>query len=597
MTVPTPPHWIKTNEANRVPRRHVIIDTEANQEELARSKVQTFRLACAAFDHVTKAGRDWRPTERERFTTPLALWQWVDGCTLPGRRTIVVAHNLAYDLRIADAFTILPALGWRLDMVRLDGGAAWCQWRRESRSLTMVDTVSWFGVGLDRIAGELRLTKPALPAFDAPDDEWFARCEADVEVLRQAWRLVLDWIDRERLGNWKPTGAGMGWAFFRHRHMTHRILHHGVERVARVERAAAFAGRCEAWRHGTLSGGPFTEWDFAAAYAQVCEEVDLPVRLIGRRTGTAAQKLLDSRDGEAAVLRCRIATDVPVAPYRGSHGILWPTGRFESWLWDVEARQAVAAGATIEVVDAYRYHAAPALRQWAGWILDTLDAPARDVHPLLRLIVKGWSRTTVGRFGAQWATWDDIGEAHGADVALWKVGNGDPAATTRAMMVGGRCLLEGRRVDAPDSAVAIMSFVMAACRVKLWKAMEVAGFDNLAYVDTDGLLVTPEGSDRLAAAQLPGLRPKSKWRDVTVLGPRQLEVDGRLRAAGIPLSAVRVGPRTWDAEVWRSLPASMRSGELDRVTIIDRRFTMRGIDRRRVHLSDGATAAIEVDCL
>lgn len=589
-----PPHWIKPNEANRIPRRHIVLDTEAHQSEGDRVRVQTFRLACASFDHQTKAGRAWRPTQRARFTDPRSLWEWVDDRTLAGRRTIVVAHNLAYDLRIADAFTHLPALGWRLDMVRLDGGSAWCQWRRDKRSLTMVDTVSWFGVKLDKLGAVMRMPKLSLPDFAADDEAWFARCEGDVEILRAAWLRVLEWIEVGKLGNWKPTGAGQGWAYLRHAHLTHKILHHGVDRVAELERHATYTGRCEAWRHGKLTGGPFTEWDFAAAYAAVAEECDLPVRLLGRLAPKAAQRALEPSEGVAALIRCRITTDTPVAPYRRNGGILWPVGQFESWLWDVEAATAVAAGATVEAVDGYRYQAAPALRQWAGWVLDRLNEGPRQFDPLLRLVVKGWSRTTVGRFGAQWSTWDDFGESHGTDVSLWRANDGDTGERFRLMMVGGRCLRESARADAPDSSIAVMSFVMAACRVKLWKAMATAGLDHVAYVDTDGLIVDADGSAALDAATLPALRPKSRWRRAQVLGPRQLVLDGRLRASGVPSAAVRTGPQTWNAEVWRSLPASMRSGELDRVVIRDRSFRMTGVDRRRAHLPDGSTSALVV---
>lgn len=589
-----PAHWIKPNHVTRIPRRHVVLDCEAVEDDHGSSRTQTFRLAVASFDHQDKKGRGWQPTELGRFTDAPALWQWITDRTRNGKRTVVVAHNLAYDLRVSSAFRILPELGWSLEMVRLDGGSAWCSWRRGDAGLQCVDSVSWFGVGLDRVAQLVRMTKPALPGPSSSIEEWFARCEADVAILREAWLRVLAWIEAGDLGNFKPTGAGQGWAYLRHRHLTHPILHHGAAPVARVERAAAYAGRCEAWRWGRLGAGPWAEWDFAAAYAQVCEEAELPTRLGGHLGPRGAQRALDGADSGAGLLRCRITTESPTTPHRGSRGICWPVGSWEGWLWDIEARQAVEAGGHVEAVEGWHYDTAPALRQWASSVLDLLDADAATFDPLLRLVVKGWSRTTVGRFGAQWAGWDDIGEAHGSDVALWQSRRTDTGDPYRLMMVGGRCLAEGERGDAPDSAVHVMSWVMAACRVRLWRAMQVAGFDSIAYVDTDGLLVDPHGSERLAAAELPGLRMKSKWRTAEILGPRQLVLDGRLRAAGIPSSAVRTGPRTWEAEVWRSLPASLRRGELDSVTITDRRFALRGTDHRRAHVAGGRTVALRV---
>jgi hypothetical protein len=589
-----PPHYLRHNQTTRLPRRHVVLDTEAVETSTGSGRTQTFRLACAAFDHQTKAGRGWRPTERATFTTAEALWAWIDGRARDGQRLVVVAHNMAYDLRISDAFTILPSRGWRLDMVRLDGGAAWCSWRQGKRSMVCVDSVSWFGVGLEQVAQAMGTGKRALPSQAAGLDEWEQRCATDVELLRAAWRRVLDWIEAADLGNWKPTGAGQGWAMFRHRHLTHRILHHACAPIAAVEREAAYAGRCEAWRWGKLPAGTWTEWDFQAAYARVAEECDVPVHLAGHLGPRGAQRALGGLDGATALVQATVATETPTVPLRANGGILWPVGRFEGWWWAEELAMAAAAGATVDCHQGWRYATAPALRSWAGWVLDTLAAPSCEVDPVCRLVVKGWSRTTVGRFGAQWAGWDDIGESHGGDVRLMHVGSGDPFAVTRWMMVGGRTYAEGDRYDAPDGAPQIMSWIMAACRIRLWAAMGAAGLGNVAYVDTDGLLVNDTGSEALEAAGLPGLRPKARWRSGEVLGPRQLVLGGKLRAAGIPLAAVRVGPRTWEAEIWRSLPASIREGEVDRVVITDRRFVLRGTDRRRAHGPGGVTAAVRV---
>lgn len=592
-----PAHWIRANHASRVPRRHIVLDTEAHQATTGTTHTQTFRLACASFDHQTKAGRAWRPTQRERFADPASLWSWVDGCTLKDRRTVLVAHNLAYDLRIADAFTHLPALGYELEMIRLDHGSAWCQWRNGTRALAMVDTVSWFGVGLDKIAALVDGEKRPLPGFDEGDAVWFDRCESDVEILRTAWRRVIDWLDTAKLGNFKPTGAGQGWAYFRHQHLTHKILHHAHESIAKLEREASFTGRCEAWRHGKLPAGKWQEWDFRAAYAQVAEDCEIPTRLQGHMGPKSALAACSAPGGFAALVHATITTDVPTCPTRGNGGILWPVGRYTSWLWDHEVRMALDAGATVTCAEGWRYETAPALRSWASAVLDMLADHEGGMDPLLQLVVKGWSRTTVGRFGAQWGSWEDYGEAHGEDCTLVQGHDGDSGRKFRLMMVGGKCLAEGPKSDAPDGAVHVMSWIMAECRVRLWKAMNAAGLDHVAYVDTDGLFVDAAGSRALTAAQLPGLRPKSAWGNVEVLGPRQLVLGGKLRVAGVPSAAVQVGPRTWAADVWRSLPASLRAGEADSVVLHGRRFVLNGVDRRRAHLPGGRTAALDLDRL
>ena len=46
---------------------------------------------------------------RQQLFVYRELWEWIDQRCQKRARTVLVAHNLAYDLRISDAFGWLPA--------------------------------------------------------------------------------------------------------------------------------------------------------------------------------------------------------------------------------------------------------------------------------------------------------------------------------------------------------------------------------------------------------------------------------------------------------------------------------------------------------
>jgi hypothetical protein len=579
----------------RVPRAHIYLDTEARRDCGPRVERQTFRLAVAAYDAKRHKGDGWQARRWHHATDTAALWGWITACCRAKARTVLVAHNLAYDLRISNAFEHLPALGWTFKAGRVDDGQAWFIFARDGRTLAMVDSVSWCPVPLERLGELVGVPKRPLPDDDDDNDVWFDRCARDVEILAEVWRRLMAWVTDDDLGNWKLSGAGQSWAAFRHRFMSHNLLVHEDDDARAAERAAALTGRCEAWRYGQLRGGPFTEYDFTTAYARIGRDCDVPVKLAGELRSPTLDRVLTAAAARAVLAEVTVTTDVPVLATRTDNGICWPVGTFRTVAWSNELDVALGEGARVTVERAWVYRTAPALRDFCAWVLDGLDGARGPVDPVVRVALKHWSRALIGRTAAQWSRWERWGESAVSSVGLSRahdVGAGDRFAL---LQLGTQLLRQSAAPENPDAMVAVMSWVMAESRVRLWRAMSAAGFEHVVYCDTDSLIVTPAGSGRLVAAAIPGLRVKGEWRSLRVLGPRQLVPGLQLRAAGVPRNAVQVAPDTWEAPVWSGLARSLTTGQADTVEIARRRFAVRGTDNRRVHVANGRTVPRRLD--
>ncbi|HET9247721.1 MAG TPA: hypothetical protein VFO15_18095 [Xanthobacteraceae bacterium] len=580
------------NKVTRIPRGHIYLDSEAYRTEVARGEVQTFRLAVTAYDRKAHAGDTWREREWGEHQTSEAMWRWVDDRTQARARTVLVAHNLAYDLRITDAFSWLPANGWELKAIRLADRQAWCSWRSRGRTLVMVDSLSWVALALERVGELCEIPKLPLPPWDDTDEAWLARCRRDVEILADMWRRLLLWLDTDDLGNFKPTGAGQAWAAYRHRFMTHHLFVHEDDDAREAERESAYTGRCEAWNHGKLGGGPFTEWDYTNAYATIGAECDVPVKLGGEvwRATLADVERIAKRS--AVLVHATVTTDTPTLPTRTEHGIVWPVGTFTGTWWDNELSVALDAGAHVTVERVWRYRRAPALKAFCEWVLNAVDPQNTDTDPVVRVVLKHWGRALIGRTAAQWSRWERWGHSPVSDVVLGKVYDASAGTRYEMLQLGHQLIRSTERGENPDAMVSVMAWVMAEARARLWRTMQSAGLDSVVYVDTDSLFVTPAGNERLRALRLPGLRVKSEWQSVEILGPRQLVLAGELRAAGVPKGSRAIAPHVFEGDVWAGLPTSLRTGERDRVRITRRAFKLRGTDHRRVHLPGGDTQAV-----
>lgn len=585
-----PAHWVRHNAVTRVPRNFIYLDSEARRDLRPGGELQTFRLAVASHDRRRHDRDKWVDRETEAFLDTRALWEWVDGRTQARARTVLVAHNLAYDVRITAALSTLPSLGWSLKNCRLDRGQAWFDWRRDGRTLIMCDSMAWCPVSLERLGEWVEIPKLPLPPWDDTDAAWEARCRRDVEILAAVWRRLVEWVKADDLGNWKPTGAGQSWAAFRHRFMGHRILAHDNANARGAERDAAFTGRCEAWQHGRAKGGPFAEWDATAAYAHVGAECSVPIKLVGETSApTLAQHAVLTRK-YAVLAEVTVTTDVPTVPARVGGRIAWPTGTFATTLWENELALALDHGATVAIERVWWYRRAPALRAFNEWVLDRISPEATALDPVIACAAKHWSRALVGRFGARWGSWETVGRAPTPGLSLSTVIDRSEGRTWELLQVGHELKRRTATFDSPDAVVAVMSWIMAECRVRLWGVLEAAGPENVLYMDTDGVIVNATGSQRLRSAAVTGLRLKSEWRAVEVLGPRQIILSGALRASGVPRGAVPVAPGVWQGDVWSELTSSIRSGRAESVSVSQRRIRVSGLDMRRDHLEGGRTA-------
>lgn len=589
-----PAHYVRHNKVTRVPRAHLYLDSEARRTVIAGGEVQTFRCAVTAFDRKAHSGDRWRAREWGEHLDTDALWRWVEERTQARARTILVAHNLAYDLRICDAFGWLPANGWELKAIRLADRQAWASWRKGDRTLVMLDTLAWVALPLERLGQLCEIPKLALPAWEDSDEAWLARCRRDVEILADVWRRLVRWIDTDDLGNFKPTGAGQAWAAYRHRFMHHHLFVHEDDVARTAERDSSHTGRCEAWQHGRLIGGPFVEWDFTNAYATIGAECAVPVKLHGQLDRADLGTVTRAAAKCAVLVEATVTTEVPTLPCRTPKGIVWPVGTFTTTVWENELQVALEHGAEVAVNRAWWYRRAPALEAFCSWVLERLAPDAAGVDPIVRVALKHWGRALIGRTAAQWTRWAQVGTSPLSDVALGRCRDVSAGESFELLQLGHQLIRQTGPELNPDSMVSVMAWVSAEARARLWRTMLVAGLTNVCYVDTDSLLVNQAGDRRLRDARIAGLRVKSEWRSVEVFGPRQLVLAGELRAAGIPKGSVPVEADTWEGDVWTGLPTSLRNAERDRVRIMRRRFKLHGTDHRRLHLPGGLTAPVRL---
>lgn len=581
-----------------MPRRILCIDSEAVRTKYEFGESHSFRLASLTFDRLDAECRQQAETERLDFGDDYALWAWAETFTAASHRTVCFMHNAAYDVRLTNALTHLPRLGWTYTGGALNSYGYWSTWKKQNNSLALVDSLSFLPAGLERIGMLLQAAKLPLPDDDDDNALWLARCRADVEITREAVLRVIRYLKQNDLGDFRNTGAGQAHAAFRHRFLPAKtLLVHDDTEALLAERRAAHAGRAEVWRHGKTAETLY-EYDFEYAYARIGQTHELPCRYQGEHGPIPMPRLERVMSHYSVCLEGRVRTTVPVVPAQLDGKTVWAVGEFESTLWDVELRALQRTGGVFTATRYRYYRRAPVLRGWADWIVGELESTAADADPVIRLMLKDWSRSLIGRFGLRYSHLEQVATLPIADLALRGVTHADDGTVGSYLQIGTQLFDRTEKIESPNSTPAVMSYIMAVARIKLWEAMNYAGLRNVYYVDTDGIITNRAGARNLdlfiRRGQLSGLRRKAAYTGGDFRSPRNVDLGELRRVSGAPKSAERLGPNRYKGETWESLQAALQHNAAGQVRLREQTFEVSDHDPRRSHLADGATAPLEL---
>jgi len=287
---------------------------------------------------------------------------------------------------------------------------------------------------------------------------------------------------------------------------------------------------------------------------------------------------------------------MPVLPHRDSAGrISWPSGRIDGWYWQPELDLAIEHGANVFPIEQYVYEARPVLKSWAEWIIAT-QSPNNPLTPTQRAAAKHWGRALIGKFGSRNADWRSDATFEGTDLELSKEVD-DRYGIGERLTIGGRSLVSFEKTYGDNAFPALMSRVVSECRIRLWRLMSVAGLENVAYVDTDSLFTSSEGSDRLRAFTEAGsgwgLRVKVHHDKVTILGPRQLIDRDGPRVSGLPKGS-ELCPKCgkYHSQMNEGFRSGAGGGQVSEVVSKERTFRLKPHDNRRRYLPGGLTEAM-----
>lgn len=413
------------------------------------------------------------------------------------------------------------------------------RWPRGTRAMQWVGAENY---GLERPAS----TQAGMPA---------ARC------LGTAVRGIARALQAASLGSLRPTAASQAYYGFRRSYYSGGVYCHGDPRALALEDRAYRGGRCEAWVLGHVPG-PLWYLDYRSLYPSICATEALPVRLLRYHDGPLPLSALRPRAGQGVIARVLVESDEPAYPCRrvaaagggagaaGSPGhsapgngdtdIIYPVGRWWTSLAGPELADALDRDRVRGVAGLAVYDLAPALADYARAVY-ALRCRAevegdRDVATLAKMLLV----CLPGQFAARERRWV-LAPRVNIDLPYAEWWGSDPAGLPcRYRSIAWTAWRQQSGGWAPESVPSLAAWITSAGRVALLRIIRLAGWPEVHYCDTDGIITTALGYERLSRSGMirPGELGMLEVRDVSdsalIRGPKSYTFGDRDVRAGRP---------------------------------------------------------------
>jgi hypothetical protein len=527
-------HYLTKPRNQQLPNNFYFVDTESEERSIGttatgrKESEQTFAMGFASYIRRRKGIKFDEPTWK-KLIEPKDFWEWIDE-TLPNKQVAYVfAHNLGYDYPILQGYYILPQLGWTLTNFIIDdpptiidyekcpkmcGAPSGRYARKESgcrephRKIRMIDTLNYFRMSLKALGaslGTFKLDMPVdsegRPAKITAENmvEWDEYNMQDVQVLMDAITQYLEFITEHDLGSFQITQASQSFMAFRHKFMKHQILLDAEPKALEVARNSYYGGRVECYKIGQRKGVETYKLDINSMYPFIMRDYEFPTQFANFWKNVSLDEYKEVREkGYLVSAHCDIDTDEPVYPTRTDNKLVFPIGKFSTYLSSPEIDYGIEHGHITKIHSAAMYHSDPIFKDFVTYFYDLRLKAKHKGDERQSFFLKIMMNSLYGKFGQNGRKWKTLDTQEGMDdIKVWQEYDHDTGEIKNLRQMGRVVQQLQTEDESMNSHPSIAAHITAEARMYLWRLMKQAGRENTYYCDTDSLFTNKEGADNI----------------------------------------------------------------------------------------------------
>lgn len=362
---------------------------------------------------------------------------------------------------------------------------------------------------------------------------------AACQQLAKAVVEASDALKRHRLGGWCMTLGSMAMRAWRSNHMTECLYVDKDERVAELLRSANVGARLFAASSNAVRYPCF--WaDARGHYCHIGATDLVPTGLRCCGDDFPLQTVRSCARASQLVARVRLREAGGRFPVRRDQDVIYPSGRYKTVLCGPELTAAIKGGYVDEAFEWSEFNIGRPLASFERACWDMRTEAEGGAEPHTATLAKALAVSLIGKLHAYDQVWEEVEPDYNDPICGSWQGPDGQGDLTEYRALGGQVSRLRRAGLAATAVPAIPLWIWSYSRNWIWERMSCAGLTEVLYVDTDGLVVTALGWDRLIKA---GYIHDNRWGElrylagpveVDIRGPKMVRIGDELICAGRP---------------------------------------------------------------
>lgn len=530
------------------PRRVIYFDTETKQKEdepYTYHRMDMVWICYARYnDRADCEAKYWN-----YMRSPKKLCEYIDKHAYQKRDLYVIGHNIFFDLQAADFFYYFTLWGYTLDFLYEKGLAYILVLRKDRRVIRCISTTNFFNASLAEMGELLNLPKLDIDFEKSSYQERKTYCRRDVEITVALFESWLKFVVDNDMGKVCMTRAAQAYYSYRKSYMKIPIYPHQDPELKKFERAGYFGGRVECFEIGRVKNGPFITIDVNSMYPYVMRSFKCPTKAISIQENVRLDMAESILKRHCVMAYCDIDTNIPVYPVRRSGKLIFPIGRYSTYVCTQGLLFGLFRGLITKIHKLVVYNADYIFTDFVDHFTELKTLYTETENKIYRDCVKRILNSLYGKFAQKFTDTEMREEIDFTGYYRLETKNLVTGETEIESKLLNTILLQCGTIEPAMSFTPISAHITEYARFYLWELIEMIGIENLLYCDTDSLKIRKKDIEPIEHlihdTNLGALKIEAEYNKLLLIGPKAYITENEMIIKGIPKKAKKHKGYKW----------------------------------------------------